>query len=236
MAIELYTSDSYLRSAEATVVAVTAEAVVLDRTPFYATGGGQPGDRGVIRTADGREVPVTVAVRDRESREVLHLAAVDDLRGLHPGERVVAEIDWALRYRHMRVHTCLHLLCSLLPYPVTGGSVRADGGRLDFDIPEPVLDRIALGEALAALIVRDAPVRIESISEDELRAAPELVRTLQVGPPAMGGRIRVVHIEGIDRQPCGGSHLTRTGEIGGARVERIEKKGRQNRRVEIRVT
>ena len=123
----------------------------------------------------------------------------------------------------------------MLPYPVTGGSVRGDGGRLDFDIPEPVLDKVALGEALAALIARDAPVRIESMSEDELRRAPELVRTLQVGPPAIGGRIRVIHIEGIDRQPCGGSHLARTGEIGGARVERIEKKGRLNRRVEIRI-
>ena len=235
MALELYTSDSYLRSAEATVLAVTPQGVVLDRTPFYATGGGQPGDRGVIRKTSGREIPIAVAVRDRDSREVFHVASSPDTLDLLPGERITAEIDWELRYRHMRVHTCLHLLCSLLPYPVTGGSVRGDGGRLDFDIPEPVLDKVALGEALAALIARDAPVRIESMTEDELRAAPELVRTLQVGPPAIGGRIRVIHIEGIDRQPCGGSHLARTGEIGGARVERIEKKGRLNRRVEIRV-
>jgi misacylated tRNA(Ala) deacylase len=233
MTLELYTRDSYLRGADATVVAVDARGIVLDRTPFYALGGGQPGDRGVLRTPGGNEVPITATLRDRETREVLHVPDPAFAEALRPGERVSAEIDWELRHRHMRVHTCLHLLCALLPYPVTGGSIRPDSGRLDFDIPEPILDKLALSEQLAELIARDAPVQLESISEAELRAAPELVRTLQVGPPVVDGRARVVHIVGIDRQPCGGTHLARIGEIGVARVARIEKKGRLNRRIEI---
>jgi misacylated tRNA(Ala) deacylase len=233
MTIELYANDSYLRSASARVLAIDERGIVLDRTPFYALGGGQPGDRGVLRTEGGQEVAIASAVRDRESRDVLHVPAGSAETPLRVDDVVTAEIDWTLRYRHMRVHTCLHLLCSLLPYPVTGGSVRSDGGRLDFDIPEPILDREELTERLQALVDRNAPVRIESIGEDELRATPELVRTLQVGPPVVSGRVRVVHIEGIDRQPCGGSHLARTGEVGRVRVAKIEKKGRQNRRVEV---
>lgn len=233
MTIELYLNDPYLRVCEATVLGVDERGIRLDQTPFYATGGGQPGDRGVLRTGAGTEIPIAVAVRDRTTREVLHVPAEGAAVALVPGDRVSAEIDWDLRYRHMRVHTCLHLLCALLPYPVTGGSVRAGSGRLDFDIPEPIVDKDALTAQLNALIARDAPVRVETISEGELRASPELVRTLEVGPPVVDGRVRVIDIEGIDRQPCGGSHLGRTGEIGQARVAKIEKKGRINRRIEI---
>jgi misacylated tRNA(Ala) deacylase len=233
MTLELYLNDSYLRASEATVTGVDERGIRLDRTPFYAAGGGQPGDRGVLRTGGGAEIPIAAAVRDRTTREVLHVPAEGAAFTLSPGDRVSAEIDWDLRYRHMRTHTCLHLLCSLLPYPVTGGSVRAGSGRLDFDIPEPIVDKDALTAQLNALIARNAPVRVQSISEAELRASPELVRTLEVGPPVVDGRVRVIDIEGIDRQPCGGSHLRATGEIGPARVARIEKKGRINRRIEI---
>jgi misacylated tRNA(Ala) deacylase len=135
----------------------------------------------------------------------------------------------------MRCHTCLHLLCALVPYPVTGGSVRAGSGRLDFDVPQPILDKEALGEQLNALIARNAAVTTEYISEAQLRARPELVRTLEVGPPARDGQVRLVRIEGVDLQPCGGSHLRSTGEVGRARVTRIEKKGRQNRRIEVAI-
>ncbi len=232
MASELYLDDAYTRSCEATVTAVDAQGIRLDRTPFYATGGGQPGDRGILRTATGKEIPITVAVRDRTTRDVIHVPA-EGAPALAPGDRVSAEIDWDERYLLMRVHTCLHLLCALLPYPVTGGSVRAGSGRLDFDIPEPSLNKETLTEQLNALIARDAPVRIESVSEQALQASPELVRTLEVGPPVVDGAVRIVHIVGIDRQPCGGSHLRSTREVGRARVTRIEKKGRQNRRIEI---
>jgi misacylated tRNA(Ala) deacylase len=154
---------------------------------------------------------------------------------LRTGDTVTATIEWDLRYAHMRCHTCLHLLCALIPFPVTGGSVRAGSGRLDFDIPQPILDKEELTAKLNELIARNAPVSFEYISEEELRGKPELVRTLEVGPPARGGKIRLVRIEGIDLQPCGGSHLRSTSEIGRARVVKMEKKGRQNRRVEVAI-
>jgi misacylated tRNA(Ala) deacylase len=154
---------------------------------------------------------------------------------LRSGDSVTATIEWDLRYAHMRCHTCLHLLCALIPFPVTGGSVRAGSGRLDFDIPQPILDKEELTAKLNELIARNAPVSFEYISEEELRGKPELVRTLEVGPPARGGKIRLVRIEGIDLQPCGGSHLRSTSEIGRARVVKMEKKGRQNRRVEVAI-
>ena len=154
---------------------------------------------------------------------------------LQAGDVVTASIDWDLRHAHMRCHTCLHLLCALIPFPVTGGSVRAGSGRLDFDIPQPILDKDELTAQLNELVARNAPVSFQFIGEDELRARPELVRTLEVGPPARNGKVRLVHIEGIDLQPCGGSHLRATGEIGRVRVAKMEKKGRQNRRVEIAI-
>lgn len=235
MTAELYLEDAYLRSSEATVTRVDARGIQLDRTPFYALGGGQPGDRGAIVAAGGRRIEIAGTVRDRDSGEILHVPAEGSEIELSAGEKVTASIDWELRHAHMRCHTCLHLLCALVPFPVTGGSVRAGTGRLDFDIPEPILDRDELTARLNELIARNAPLSFELISEQELRARPELVRTLQVGPPARNGKVRLVRIESIDLQPCGGSHLRATGEIGRAQVVKMEKKGRQNRRIEIAI-
>lgn len=235
MTIELYLEDPYTQACETQVMRADERGIQLAHTPFYAMGGGQPGDRGNLRLADGRTLEIIDTVRDRATGEILHLPAPGSDVVLTTGGTVTASIDWALRYAHMRCHTCLHLLCALIPFPVTGGSVRAGSGRLDFDIPEPILDKEELSAKLTELIGRAVPVSTESISEDELRARPELVRTLQVGPPARQGRIRLVRIEGIDLQPCGGSHLRSTGEIGRARVVKLEKKGRQNRRVEVAI-
>jgi misacylated tRNA(Ala) deacylase len=233
--VELYLEDPYLRSCDARVSRVDERGIQLERTPFYAQGGGQPGDRGVLALRDGRRIEIATTVRDRDTGEIIHVPAAAAQLDLEPDEQVEATIDWDLRYAHMRCHTCLHLLCALIPYPVTGGSVRAGSGRLDFDIPQSILDKEALTQQLNELIARNAPVGTETISEQELRARPELVRTLQVGPPARDGRVRLVRIEGIDLQPCGGSHLRSTGEIGRAWVVKLEKKGRQNRRVEVAI-
>jgi len=230
---ELYLDDAYLRTSESRVMRVDARGIQLDCTPFYTLGGGQPGDRGELLLPDGRRIQIATAIRDRETGEILHVPVEGNEVSLQAGDVVTASIDWDLRHAHMRCHTCLHLLCALIPFPVTGGSVRAGSGRLDFDIPQPILDKDELTAQLNELIARNAAVSFQFIAEDELRARPELVRTLEVGPPARNGRVRLVHIEGIDLQPCGGSHLRATGEIGRARVVKMEKKGRQNRRVEI---
>jgi misacylated tRNA(Ala) deacylase len=232
---ELYLDDAYLRSDESVVTRVDERGIQLERTPFYALGGGQPGDRGTIALADGRRIEIATTIRDRDSGEILHVPAEGSAVDLRAGDAVTASIDWDWRLAHMRSHTCLHLLCSLIPFPVTGGSVRAGSGRLDFDIPQPILDKEELTAKLNELIARNAPLSFEFISEEALRARPELVRTLEVGPPARNGKVRLVRIEGIDLQPCGGSHLRATGEIGRARIVKMEKKGRQNRRVEIAI-
>jgi misacylated tRNA(Ala) deacylase len=232
---ELYLDDAYVRSCDSVVTRVDEEGIRLERTPFYALGGGQPGDRGELVLGGGRRIVVSAAVRDRGTGDIVHVPVDAGTVKLRAGETVTASIDWALRYAHMRCHTCLHLLCALIPFPVTGGSVRAGSGRLDFDIPQPILDKEELTLKLNELIARNAAVSFEYIDEEELRARPELVRTLQVGPPARAGKIRLVRIEGIDLQPCGGSHLRSTGEIGRASVVKIEKKGRQNRRVEVAI-
>lgn len=230
---ELYLEDAYLRASAARIIKIDERGIQLDRTPFYALGGGQPGDRGRIETAYGH-ITVENTTRARASDEIIHVPdPAQDLSKLQAGDEVQAEIDWDLRHRHMRCHTCLHLLCSLIPFPVTGGSVRADSGRLDFDIPESILDKAELTEKLQALIDRNAAVRFQFLTADEVRAKPELVRTLQVAPPLGNKPVRLVEIDGIDLQACGGSHLRATGEIGRAWITRIEKKGRLNRRVEI---
>lgn len=235
MTIELYLDDAYLKACKAEVTRIDERGIQLTRTPFYAQGGGQPGDRGSLMLPDGQRIDIVTTVRDRLTGEIIHVPAEGGAARIEPGTTVTAEIDWSLRYAHMRCHTCLHLLCALVPYPVTGGSVRAGSGRLDFDIPQPILDKEALTEALNALITRNAPITTEFIGEEALRARPELVRTLEVGPPAREGRVRLVRIDGIDLQPCGGSHLRATGEVGRARVVKMEKKGRQNRRIEVAI-
>lgn len=227
----LFLDDAYLQECDARVVAADAGGIVLDRTVFYATGGGQPGDRGVLVRADGSKLPVSVAQYDPSKTNIIHLAG----DGARPasGEPVMARIDWDVRYRRMRMHTALHLLSAVLPYPVTGGSVGEEESRLDFDIPEAGLDKDEITAKLAEMIAADAEVRSRWISDEELATNPGLVKTMAVKPPMGSGRVRLIEIVGFDLQPCGGTHVRRTGEIGAVRVSQIEKKGRQNRRVRL---
>jgi misacylated tRNA(Ala) deacylase len=230
----LFREDSYLKSCEARVVAVTEQGgVVLDRTVFYANSGGQPGDTGAITTADGTRIPVGNAVyTDQAKTEIAHVVEAG-APALKAGDTVTAEIDWDKRYARMRMHTALHLLSAVLPYAVTGGSVGDADGRLDFDIPEAGLDKDAIAAKLAEMIATDAPVSSRWITDAELEANPGLVKTMSVKPPMGTGRVRLIEIENLDLQPCGGTHVRKVGEIGSVRVTGIEKKGKQNRRVRI---
>jgi misacylated tRNA(Ala) deacylase len=231
----LFREDSYLKECSATVAGKTdAGAIVLDRTVFYAASGGQPGDRGTLRTATGDAISVENAgYIDREKTEIAHLPASAGGLILKVGEPVHATIDWDLRYARMRMHTALHLLSAVLPYPVTGGAVGDRDGRLDFDIPEAGLDKDEITCKLAEMIAAGAEVRARWITDAELEAKPELIKTMSVKPPMGTGRVRLIEIVGYDLQPCGGTHVCTTHEIGDVRVTQIEKKGRQNRRVRI---
>ena len=235
MATELaYRDDAYAREIVARVVAAAPEGVVLDRTIFYARAGGQPGDAGLLRWTGG-ETAITEAMKGPDDT-VLHVPAAG--AALPPvGAEVTAVLDWARRHRLMRMHTSLHLLCSLIPGAgVTGGQIGADKSRLDFDLPDPPTKE-TLTEGLNALIAADHPVSERWISEEELDANPGLVRTLSVQPPRGSGRVRLVRIGGedapVDLQPCGGTHVRRTGEIGRVEVAKIENKGKANRRVSL---
>ncbi|MGH8282701.1 MAG: alanyl-tRNA editing protein, partial [Gammaproteobacteria bacterium] len=203
----------------------------LNRTVFYPEGGGQPGDTGILRLADGRELRITDTRKGAQPGEIVHIPA-EAADWLTPGLWVTAEIDWARRNRLMRMHTCLHLLSAIIIAPVTGGQVGDGYGRLDFDLPETP-DRDEVNEKLKALITRDAPVSFRWITDDELDAHPELVKTMSVQPPRGVGRIHLVNVEGIDLQPCGGTHVAHIGEIGEVNINKIEKKGKQNRRVRL---
>ncbi len=230
----LFRDDAYMPSCEAVVTDVTADGgVVLDRTVFYAAGGGQPGDAGRIELSDGTMLAVPTAVYGPDRASIVHQVA-ETTSVPSPGDRVVAHLDWDRRYRHMRMHTALHLLTAVLAYPVTGGQIGADESRLDFDIPDGGLDKDAVTEALNALIAGDHSVTSEWITDAELEANPGLVKTMSVKPPMGAGRVRLVRIgEEVDLQPCGGTHVLKTGEIGRVVVSKIEKKGKQNRRVRL---
>jgi misacylated tRNA(Ala) deacylase len=227
----LFRADAYLRETKATVLFADERGIALDRTVFYAQGGGQPGDRGALVLAGGHEIPIASATYDADRKTILHKPAEG---GALPkaGDAVTARIDWDLRFRRMRAHTALHLLSVVLPYPVTGGSVGDAEGRLDFD-SESQFDKSDVEARLNDLISRDAAVTDRWISDAELEANPGLVKTMSVKPPTGTGRVRLVSIDGLDLQPCGGTHVARTSEIGRATVTQIEKKGRLNRRVRI---
>ena len=229
----LFRDDAYLDSCTARVVAIEDGAVVLDRTVFYPTGGGQPGDAGVIEVA-GTVLPVTTAGKGEAG--ILHRLA-EGCALPEPGAEAVARIDAETRALYRRVHTALHLLSVVIPLPVTGGSIGAGKGRLDFDMAEPPADPAAIEAGLNALIAADHPVTAEWISDAELDANPGLVKTMAVKPPRGQGRVRLIRIGAgettVDLQPCGGTHVRRTGEIGRVSLGKIEKKGRQNRRVTI---
>jgi misacylated tRNA(Ala) deacylase len=234
MTERLFLDDPTLASTTATVIASGPAGIVLDRTVFYARGGGQPGDSGALRW-DGGETPITEAVKG-EGEAILHQPAPDAALP-PPGTVVEAAIDWQRRHAHMRMHTAMHLLCSLIKgAAVTGGSVGADKSRLDFDLPNPP-PKEDVESGLNALIAADHPVRIEWVDESVLDTDPTLVRTMSVQPPRGTGRLRLMRIGGdetlVDLQPCGGTHVSRTGEIGPIRVQKIENKGKQNRRIII---
>jgi misacylated tRNA(Ala) deacylase len=234
MTDQLFTEDAYLRECSATVVAVEEKGILLDRTCLYARSGGQPGDSGTMRWADGEAV-VAEAIKG-EAGAILH--------GLAPGSAtppvgatVTLTLDWARRHRHMRMHTTLHLLCSILPgIYATGNQIGAEKSRLDVDLAEPPAKEW-FSEKLAELVAADHPISTTWISEAELDANPALVRTLSVQPPRGAGRVRLVRIgtedAPIDLQPCGGTHVRSTGEIGRVEVTKLESKGRQNRRIHI---
>ena len=228
----LFRDDGYLRSCPARVVGVDGRGIRLDRTVFYPTGGGQPGDSGVLRLRSGETIAIVDAVKGDALDEVVHVPAAGAALP-EPGVKLIAEIDWERRHRLMRMHTCLHLLCGIVPGAVTGGQVSDGRGRLDFDVPGSSLDKEGLAARLNALIAEAHPVGPRWITDDELAAQPELIRTMSVKPPTGMGRVRLMEVPGVDLQPCGGTHVRNTAEIGPIAVTKIENKGRQNRRVII---
>jgi misacylated tRNA(Ala) deacylase len=226
----LFRDDGYLRSCAARVIAADELGIRLDRTVFYPTGGGQPGDTGVLRLSSGEAITISDTIKGGGPDEVIHIPAPGSVIP-EPGTELAAEIDWERRYRLMRMHTCLHLLCSIVPGAVTGGQVSDGRGRLDFDVPGSSLDKEALAGRLNALIAEAHRVGPRWITDAELAAQPELVRTMSVKPPTGMGQVRLIEISGIDLQPCGGTHIRSTSEIGPVAVTKIENKGKQNRRV-----
>lgn len=229
----LFRIDPYLRSAPARVLAYTGEGgIVLDASIFYPTGGGQPGDSGVLIWGD-RQLEIATAVKVEGGGIALVPAEMAPPPPI--GAEVTQRLDWPRRYGLMRMHTALHLLSVIIPLPVTGGQIAAARGRLDFDMDDPPQDIAALNTALNLMIERDLPVTEEWITDEALLAQPELVKTMSVRPPMGQGRVRLIRIgQGaaqVDLQPCGGTHVARTAEIGPVEIGKIEKKGRQNRRV-----
>ncbi|UWQ52291.1 alanyl-tRNA editing protein [Leisingera caerulea] len=229
----LYRKDAYARMTEAEVLAHTEQGgIILDRTLFYATGGGQPGDSGKLLWAEG-QCSIATTVKGEDGAVVL---VPEEGSALPPvGATVTQVLNWDRRYGHMRVHTALHLLSVVIPLEVTGGSISDGKGRLDFNMPEAPEDKQALQDQLQALIDRDLEVTEDWITDAELDANPQLVKTMSVSPPRGAGQVRLVRIgtadEQIDLQPCGGTHVRRTAEIGRIRLGKVEKKGKQNRRV-----
>ncbi|MDH3305513.1 MAG: alanyl-tRNA editing protein [Gammaproteobacteria bacterium] len=228
----VYYDDSYQKTLSTTIAAVDKEWIELDETIFYPLGGGQPGDTGFIRGPDGRMHRVLDTRKSDSADQVRHQLDSAD-HGLEPGDRVDTEIDWERRFKHMRMHTSMHLLGSLIPVPVTGGSVGAEKSRLDFDLGEHQINKEDLTTRINALIAEGHPVAFGTITEADLDKRPELVRTMSVQPPRGAGDIRTVRVEGVDFQPCGGTHVNNTREIGAVRISKIENKGKRNRRVHL---
>ena len=231
MASELFRDDAYQVETRARIAAIGASGIVLDRTVFYPRGGGQGGDSGVLTFGDGSVVAIADTIKGEGA--IVHVPAPGEeaaVAKLTAGEEVTARIDWERRYRHMRFHTATHLLCAIVPHQTNGCSITRDYARLDFDMIEP-LDREHLERELARLVEEAHDVRTVWITDEELDRQPELVRTMTVKPPRGLGRVRLLRIEGVDLQPCGGTHVANTREIGRLRVAKIEKKSARSRRV-----
>lgn len=227
MVEELFRQDAYLKEAQATVTALDERGVRLDRSIFYPTGGGQPGDTGVLRWDSG-EAKIVDSVK-ADGGDVLHVLAPDAPRPAL-GTTVHSALDWERRYLHMRMHTAMHVMSSLIKGNVTGGQVGADKSRLDFNLEGDVPSKEWVTEEINKLIALDRPVTPQWITDEELASRPELVKTMSVRPPVGAGRVRLLSIEGIDLQACGGTHVARTGEIGRVECTKIENKGKMNRR------
>jgi misacylated tRNA(Ala) deacylase len=238
MTLELFREDARVAECDATIVEIVPEGLILDRTVFYPVGGGQAGDAGAITMADGRVVSIADTRKHKRpdgafSGGIVHVVAPDNvapLATMKPGDSVTARIDWPRRLRLMRFHTTTHLLCALVPHAVNGCSITPDYARLDFHMNEP-LDKDALTDGIARCVAQAAPVTHRWISEAELDANPGLVRSMSVQPPRGTGRVRVIDVGGIDLQPCGGTHVANTAEIGRVIVTKIEKKSAMTRRV-----
>jgi misacylated tRNA(Ala) deacylase len=228
----LFHQDAYLQHCEARVLRVDERGILLDRTVFYPLGGGQPADAGRFTTADGREVDIVDTRKGAEAGEILHVPKAGAAT-LAAGDTLVARIDWDRRHHHMRMHTCLHVLSAVIPAGVTGGSVRYDSGRLDFDLPDRLLDREEIEMHLNRLIAGAHAVSSRWVSDEELESRPDLVKTMSVKPPMGTGRVRLLEIAGVDLQACGGTHVANTGEIGRVLVTKVENKGAHNRRVTV---
>lgn len=233
MTEELFREDSYLRECQATLTAVDAAGVQLDRTVFYPQGGGQAGDAGELLLPGGQVLRIADTRKGAEPGQIVHLAAPGQeelLATLQPGQPLTARIAWQRRERHMRFHTATHLLCALVPHPVDGCSITADYARLDFHMTEP-LDKDALTAGIARLVAEARPVSHSWISDAELDANPTLVRSMSVQPPRGSGRVRVLKIDGVDLQPCGGTHVRNSADVGPVIITKIEKKSAKTRRV-----
>jgi misacylated tRNA(Ala) deacylase len=233
----LFRDDAYLRESTAIVTAVREGAIECDRTVFYPTGGGQAGDTGLLRRADGEDIAISNTRKGDARRGEAADAIVHEIAWgaplPHVGEAVSLVLDWDRRYAMMRLHTCLHVLSCVVVAPVTGGNIAPDKGRLDFDVDMNLLDAERITREVNELIARAVPTETVWISDAELDARPDLVKTMSVQPPRGAGRVRLLRIEGIDLQPCGGTHVRNIGEIGPVRVTRIRNEGRRNKRVEI---
>jgi misacylated tRNA(Ala) deacylase len=228
----LFRDDAYLRTATARVLEVSERAIQLDRTIFYPLGGGQPGDCGVFLRENGERITIADTRKGEIPGSILHIPAPNFPRP-EPGELLSLELDWARRYSLMRLHTALHLLSCVVVAPVSGGNIAPDKGRLDFDIDMGLLDAERITRETNALIASGVATETVWITDEELDAQPELVKTMSVQPPRGVGRVRLLKIPGIDLQPCGGTHVRNIAEIGGIRVTRIRNEGKRNKRVEI---
>jgi misacylated tRNA(Ala) deacylase len=228
----LFRDDAYLTSCQATVLADNERGVLLDRTVFYPTGGGQPGDSGVLRRADGSLIHVATTIKGEAPGEIVHVLADGSARP-DVGETLSAEIDWGRRYTFMRYHTALHLVCKVEEAPITGAQIGFDKSRVDFAAERSALDKDSIEARLNALIAAAHPVNASWISDAELDANPQLIKTPTVQPPRGSGRVRLIEVAGVDLQPCGGTHVRNTSEIGVLVVQKIKSEGKMNKRVVI---
>ncbi|MCH2542674.1 MAG: alanyl-tRNA editing protein [Alphaproteobacteria bacterium] len=227
----LFIEDSYLKDFDATILNIDSNKIILDRTAFYAKSGGQPGDIGKI-TLNGKEINIIDTVYDNK-QNILHVC--ENSNDLKIDEKIKGKINWEIRYKHMRMHTALHLLCSLIPYDVTGGQISYEKSRLDFNADDKI-EKEEIENKINQLVKDDHEISYQWITLEELDNQPDLVRTMSVKPPRTNNKIRLVKIGSIDLQPCGGTHVKRTKEIGNIRIGKIENKGKMNRRVNLSIS